>query len=257
LVRVIDLRIAEDEGRGVFKPYPDFCPAKFAEQMERDSAMWFGTAGPEFVKLLIERNISGESLAASVAAFADGATDGGGDGEVRRVAKKFGLVATAGELAIEFGILPWPKGSVKEAALDLFKFWVDDRGGTESSEKASDIAKIRRLIESDGEGRFEDPWEPPKDAYGAEIKRPPIRDRLGFRKGKDADRRWYILPEQFKKMCSPRNPADVARHLLEIGALEVGDGRNIQKTVRVPGTGKTRFYVITPAILEGWGDDED
>ena len=63
-VRVIDIRVAEDEGRGVFELSPDFNPAKFAEQMERASSTWFGTAGPEFVRQLIERKIGGEQVIA-------------------------------------------------------------------------------------------------------------------------------------------------------------------------------------------------
>ena len=53
-------------------------------------------------------------------------------------------------------------GHAKAAALDLFEFWIADRGGTAPSEKASDIARIRRVIESDGEARFEDAWAPKK-----------------------------------------------------------------------------------------------
>jgi putative DNA primase/helicase len=182
---------------------------------------------------------------------------------VGRAAKRFALVAAAGELAIEFGVLPWPKGDAKDAALDLFKFWIADRGGTGPSEKASDIARVRRFIESDGEARCEDAWAPKTDIYGKGIRRPPVINRAGFRRGGVEDgkyRRWYILPEQFKRICAPRSPTDVARHLDEIGALERSDNpndRNLTRHVRIPGVGKLRLYVIAPAILEGWSDGDD
>ena len=74
------------------------------------------------------------------------------------------------------------------------------------------------------------------------IERPPVVNRLGFRKGEGADRRWYFLPGQFERICAPRNPTDIARHLEEIGALERSDNpndRNLTKHVRIPGVGRS------------------
>jgi hypothetical protein len=42
------------------------------------------------------------------------------DGQVKRAASKFALVAMAGELAIEYGIVPWPKGDAIKAAAEMF-----------------------------------------------------------------------------------------------------------------------------------------
>ena len=42
------------------------------------------------------------------------------DGQVKRAASKFALVAMAGELAIEYGIVPWPEGAAFAAAVELF-----------------------------------------------------------------------------------------------------------------------------------------
>ena len=48
-----------------------------------------------------------------------------------RVARRFAMISTAGELAIEFGVLPWRRGHVESAAAWAFKRWVDDTGGAE------------------------------------------------------------------------------------------------------------------------------
>ena len=275
LVRIIDIRIAEDEGRGVFELYTDFNPARFAEKIKRASATHFGTAGPEFVRLLIERKISPERVQKMIDDFADEALGDANGGQVGRVAKRFELIAAGGELAIELGVAPWPKDSAKQAALDLFEFWIADRGGTGPQEKVSDIARVRRVLESDGEARFEDPWASEADKREAKddaeetawptkgpnfprtvIERRPVPNRLGFRKGEGKDRLWYFLPEQFRKIVAPRKAEDVARHLFEIAALEAADGRNLQKTARVPGMEKQRYYIITPAIFEGRIDDD-
>ena len=152
--------------------------------MERASSTWFGTAGPEFVHQLIESKIGGERVIAEIDGFTNEVLGDGNGGQVGRAAKRFALVAAAGELAIEFGVLPWPKGDAKAAALDLFKFWIADRGGTGPSEKASDIARARRFIESDGEARCEDAWAPKTDIYGTEIRRPPVINRAGLPQGR-------------------------------------------------------------------------
>jgi len=39
---------------------------------------------------------------------------------VKRAASEFALVAMAGELAIEYGIVPWPKGDAIKAAAEMF-----------------------------------------------------------------------------------------------------------------------------------------
>ena len=44
-----------------------------------------------------------------VKAITDQICPKGADGQVRRVARRFALVATAGEMAISFGVVPWPK----------------------------------------------------------------------------------------------------------------------------------------------------
>lgn len=41
-------------------------------------------------------------------------------GQVKRVGRRFGLVAAGGELAIHFGIIPWEKGSAKSGASKCF-----------------------------------------------------------------------------------------------------------------------------------------
>ena len=42
----------------------------------------------------------------------------GADGQVQRVARTFGLLAAAGELAIAYGVLPWPPARQYEPRAD-------------------------------------------------------------------------------------------------------------------------------------------
>jgi putative DNA primase/helicase len=55
-------------------------------------------------------------------------TVGGADGQVKRAASKFALVAMAGELAIEYDVVPWPNGDAIKAAAEMFDAWRAGRG---------------------------------------------------------------------------------------------------------------------------------
>ena len=82
----------------------------------------------------------------------------GADGQVSRVARRFGLIAAAGELAAGLGILPWPEGEAERAAARCFGDWLQARGGTGSAELRDGIAQVRAFLEAHGSSRFEPAW---------------------------------------------------------------------------------------------------
>jgi len=70
------------------------------------------------------------------------------DGQVRRVAARFGLVAGAGELAGAFGILLWPDDEAKKAAAICFQAWLKQRGGIGAQEFAAGLAQVRHFFQT-------------------------------------------------------------------------------------------------------------
>lgn len=52
------------------------------------------------------------------------------DSQVRRAAARLGLIGAAGELAREWGIVPWAEGEAMEAAARALADWIVTRGGT-------------------------------------------------------------------------------------------------------------------------------
>src|SRR5262249_48019695 len=74
----------------------------------------------------------------------------GADGQVQRVARTFGLLAAAGELAIGYCLFPWPEGEAVRAASRCFADWLSDRGGTGAAEIAGAISHLRATIERHG-----------------------------------------------------------------------------------------------------------
>ena len=76
------------------------------------------------------------------------------DGQVARVARKFALVAAAGEIAIEAGILPFEKFAASLHCAILFSNWLNKRGGCGSQEFKGIVDRLKSLIREGINSRF-------------------------------------------------------------------------------------------------------
>ena len=76
-------------------------------------------------------------------------------------------------------------------------------------------------------------------------------NRAGFRKPGVDGPTYYIEAEVFRgEVCTGFDPLQVARALLDAGALlPGGDGRMTQKP-KLPDNRRARVYVITPALWD-------
>jgi uncharacterized protein (DUF927 family) len=257
LVRAIDVSARRECG-AFDRAYVDFDPLAFADKLKRATLTHYGTAGPEFVRRLIEKGIDGDQVRTRVAAFVEDTLKESGvyHGQVARVAERFGLVAVAGELAIELGVAPWEKGQPTTDATELFAAWLKERGGSVAYEAGQIVARVRHFIAAHGDSRFDDLDPPPTSFTGQPMERRPVNDRAGWREGEGDDRRWYVTPEMFRRdICAGFNFADAVRVLAQIGALEKGaDGKSSQ-VKRLGGMKPQRVYVLTPAVFEGAKED--
>jgi uncharacterized protein (DUF927 family) len=237
-IRIIDLDGDAGKGFGVFDSAgPDGNPQKLANDIKSAAGTYYGTAGPAFVRAI---GGVGETvprvIAEARATFRETYAPGAQGGQILRVADRFALVAAAGELAIELGILPWKTGSVTEAAGRIFATWQAARGGDEPGEIRAAIDQITAILEQQGEARFD-----PADR-GPDTK--PIPNRLGYRHGDGAEREWWILPQTWKtEFCRGLDPKAITKALLERGLLlPDGEGRSV-RPVKIEGTAK-RAYVL-------------
>jgi uncharacterized protein (DUF927 family) len=165
------------------------------------------------------------------------------DGQVLRVADRFGLVAAAGELAIQFGIVPWNSGGAIQAAKACFDAWFADRGGAGAGEEMAAISQVRLFIEKHGEARFE--------PVGAASNILPIRDRAGWRRGDGDAREWLVLRETWRaEVCAGLNSTAVAKALAGRGMLKPGSDGSNSRPERIQGGQKPiRVYVVTMKIM--------
>lgn len=245
LVRLLDVPAERGAGFGVFdNGGPGGDAGALVKSIQLAATTAYGTAGPEFVRRLIADGVTGEDVRGLISQFMAATVPAGADGQVERVAQRFGLIFAAGELATTFGIVPWPAGAAREAAAWALARWIELRGGTEPAEARQAIEAVRLFIEQHGEARF----SPVDDADAR-----PVANRAGYRKGSGAEREWWVLPEVWRhEICAGHDAQFVARVLADAGMLRTqADG--LQCKVRV-GNATHRAYVVTASIFEGAAD---
>jgi uncharacterized protein (DUF927 family) len=143
------LNVAADRGLG-FGVFDSAGPTGDVRELVKAftmaAASVYGLAGPEFVRTLISRAEEGEAIQNAIDHFVRSNVETNASGQVERAAKRFALIATAGELATEFGITGWLPGTATAAASAAFKKWVESRGG-DGKEPAEDRNAIRQVTE--------------------------------------------------------------------------------------------------------------
>jgi putative DNA primase/helicase len=250
-VRVLD--IPADTGmHGAFETLHDFeKAADLADALKEAAARFYGSAGRVWLERLADDAAAVAARAREVInAFTARHVPAGADGQVRRAAARFALVAAAGELAIAARILPWPAGEAEKAAAACFKAWLGARaGGKGAAEDAEAVAMVRRFLIAHGASRFEEIGQ--HDEIGGRV----VINRAGWRK-KDADGwRYLIPPETWASEVVPGlNSQDAARAIKTAGHLIPQDAKRLQRGERMGGA-TPRFYVVRDSILAGSADE--
>ena len=247
-VRVVDLPANAGKGMGILEELHEFSkPSDFVEAIPKLTAQYYGHAAREFLRQLTG-DLDGASEAASrfIGTFCDNVCPEAADGQVRRVARRFGLVGAAGELAIGWNILPWPAGIAKAAAERLFGEWLKKRGTVGSLEATEALRQVRAILERDGASRFV-PWNEPSKV---------VSQCMGVVKREDDRVTFYVLPEAFRNELAKGFDAKfLAQQLHETGALITGDGYHLAAKPRLPGMGSRRCYIIDGNTLFGGGGE--
>ena len=171
-------------------------------------------------------------------------------GQAQRAALRFGLAAAAGELATALGVTGWPDGTAITSARVCLHAWLAERGGAGNMEGETIMARLRQIIERFGESRFTR-WE--STAAKIDEHGPRTIDRLGFRKTTEHGMgdslhttiTYYVLPEAWRsEVFRGMNITAVNRELIERGVLQTSKGGKASCTVRLPGMGMQRCYVV-------------
>ena len=254
-IRLINIPSDGGKGIGLFENLHDVTePGELADRLRTAAATCYGTPLRAFLTELVAiREADADGVYHYVKAMRDNFIaanmPAGGDGQVRSVAGRFGLIAAAGEMAREFGILPWPEDEATRACQRGFRDWLAQRGTVGSSEKHNAIRQVQVFLELHGSSRF------------AEIKTGKSYDRsihnqAGYRRFKEGKSIFMFSIEVWRtEVCKGLDADLVAKAIKEKGWL-IHDAGRLTKQDRLPGQERPRFYVVKDGIL-GHSEDDD
>lgn len=238
-VRMIDITIDGSRPGGFFdgsesrEHY-----AALADAISDHTSRFYGSAGPEFIKEIIQRPDQIRDEAKRIINdFVKHHVPAGASGQVSRVGRCFALTAAAGEIAAALNILPFELNSITAAAARLFREWIAQRGGAGAAEDFEAVERMRHFLQLHHMSRFvvlgsEGSWRSQMVA--------------GFKhKGGD---HFYVNDAAFAEALNGLDLRLAADSLARLGYL-VKDRQGKRKNViKVEGR-PTRLYKIKTSIL--------
>jgi putative DNA primase/helicase len=240
-VRVVDIPCGTE---GLFQDAHGMpSMAHFAEHLKAQARQHYGHAASAFIKNLCDGWQERAALAAQLRedeqAWLAAEVPPGVDGQVRRVAGRFALVAIAGELAAKQGVLPWPRGVASKAAAVCFQAWLTKRGHNGASERERGLQAVVDFLALHGLARFAE-WHTP-DAR-------PFNMAGVRREASPFGWDFYFSPTGWKEATRGYDAREVSRNAILDGLLEAGEQGEPYQKQRTP-HGQGRWYVIRATAL--------
>jgi putative DNA primase/helicase len=216
-------------------------PGQFVDCLKRATGQNYGTAGPEFLRNLADKletvRFARQDIQQRVDKWIEGAPVGHLESVEHRALHRFALVAVAGRLAREFGILPISGDDVDAAVIAVWNRWRGE--GDSLSDSVRGVASVREFIMKHP-ARFADP-----DRVTVEV-----RDLAGYH---DSGRGlWLFTPGGFREACGGQDPLEVARELARRGFLFKNDADRLRSkhTIKAREIGRIPLYAVRNQILE-------
>ena len=250
-----EIRLAEVD-IGDFENTHDFETGQFVDTLRVNTLKYFGSIGIEYLRLLVtKRGEYAELFERSINNFVFKYVPPNASGQIHRVAKRFGLVAAAGELATGFGLTGWTEGSAAEAVVRCFNSWLETFGNIITDREFTSVLEQTKLFfELHGASRFS-----PLDIHDRTL-----QNRAGFYSVSNDlfgnnERLYYLLPEVLKnEVLKGLNFKTAIQVLIEAGWIMPGNGRSAQK-IRIPAFGNkpSSVYVFSEKVWQDKTDDSE
>lgn len=208
----------------------------FSDAIKRAAATHYGHAGRAFLEKLTRDGRNFCALLERIKGLQEFSVQGS-EGQEKRAAARFALIALAGELATEYGITGWPPGDAIQAAALAFKAWRASRG-LGNSERTQILEQLCAFIDRHGDSRFSD-----KDAK-VDI---PVRDRAGWWQDTPDSRIYLFTGAGLREALKGFDFSRARDHLTEVGVLP----NKHASTPRI--NGKSRK--VYPIDINKLGDD--
>lgn len=246
-VRLCDVPSNAGAGMGAFEVlHGADSPRAFADGLTRAASQCYGVAGTAWLTALTNDQVWRDGLDEWLDSLVSKLSHGAGQ-QVGRVARRFALLAYAGELATREGITGWNKGDATKAVKRCFRDWLADFG-TGNRDHARILEQVQRFLESQG-SRFE------RIDMGF-ASRHTVRDRVGFLVGDEMDTNTqpetWVLASQITELASDYPAKQIKEALHGAGYIESTAAPN--KTFNGI---KSRAFKITMYDSVGQPPDDD
>ncbi|HAT1773475.1 TPA: DUF927 domain-containing protein [Legionella pneumophila] len=246
-IRLADIEADAGCQMGIFETIHDqLSPASMALSLKKYSSRYHGAIGLAWLNQVVaNRKTISRYITDTIQTFIDSVIQPDATGQIIRVARRFALVAAAGELASQFGLTGWQKGESFHAAKTCFMAWQDTFGVDGHHEDRAIMAQVRAFFESHGASRFDSANSPNNDK---------ILNRAGFyHTDGEGFRIYMVLTEAYKnELCKGFDQRTVTRVLLQADWLKPAPDGKASHKPRIKGVGTPRLYVFTGKI---WGGE--
>lgn len=213
----------------------------FSDALKRAAGAHHGHAGREFLEQLTrDQRTFHEALEliGQQPAFCTSDTEG----QSKRAAARFALLALAGELASEYGVVPWPEGAAIEAAGVAYQSWWALRGKARGNLESDQVREqVAAFIQRHGDSRF---------SNVADAETATVRDRAGWWELKGGDRVYLFTTAGLHEALKGFDFKRALDALQQLGAIDPSgaDGKRA-KFRRIAGQGM-KLYVVNPKAFE-------
>jgi putative DNA primase/helicase len=204
-----------------------------SDHLQTAATKFYGVAGIEYLTKLVAETRNLDQLATD---YTEALINEELGSQEKRAAKRFGLLALAGELATEYGITGWQTGNAVNGVIECFAKWREFFGGGDIEEQQV-LSAMKDFIDRFGDSRFSDVTQTEN------IK---INDRAGYWLDEN-EGRTYLFNDAGMKEALEKNGLKRGLEVLKKHSwLMLGsDGRN-KKQHRVHGKLERFYSVKTP-----------
>lgn len=218
-------------------------PSDFVLQLKRACGQNFGVAGPAFIQALIQRFDNNRVITTHILDLLEHAENrlapANLDPLQRRILRRFALILVAGELAVEFKILPFEKNDIEGAIRVLINAWISENANIPDSVRGA--LSVQEFIQRN-QFKFIAPGS------GSAV-----IDPVGYIDKEPNGNLFLFTEESFAKACGGYDYKEVARELHRRGFLHTKEhGRlNYRTTIIVGGSKlRPRLFAVWDKILE-------
>jgi putative DNA primase/helicase len=217
--------------------------AALSDYISSEALANYGHAGRAYLERLSYDNRDfGESLTQikSLPPFRSNGTEG----QEKRAAGRFALIALAGELATEYGITGWPAGMATEAAIIGYTAWKTQRGEG-NDEKRQIFTALSDFIERHCDSRFSDMEEEHDNKI--------INNRAGYWRNENDVRTYYLISDGMNEALRGFDFRLALDLLVQSGIIPPANA-NGERSHPIRVRGKTvRLYKIDFDLLQNGG----